>query len=76
MFYAYAAPEPAGFPKATVRPAEARYDDTLHEFLLPYEAVRGSADPEATLTAFLESTYAAGARLAQWPREALERRGA
>ncbi len=74
VFYAYAAPEPAGFARSGVRPSAARYVDALHEFLLPYEAVRTSADREATLTAFHDSTYEAGARLAAWPREALERR--
>ena len=52
----------------------ARYDDSFHEFFLPYEAVRASSDPDAMLTAFLEGTYEAAANLARWPREALERR--
>jgi len=73
VFYAYAAPEPDGFPKAPVRPQAARYDTSFHEFFLPYEAVRRSDDPEATLMAFLESTYDAGARLGRWAREDLER---
>jgi len=73
MFYAYAAPEPAGFEAARVHPKEARYDAGLREFLLPYEAVRAAPDPEAALHEFLQGTYEAGARLAQWPREDLER---
>ena len=73
VFYAYAAPEPEGFPRAPVK-SPARYDDSFHEFFLPYEAVRASSDPDAMLTAFLESTYEAAANLADWPREALERR--
>lgn len=72
-FYAYAKPEPEGFKSAAVRPAAARYDATLGEFLLPYEAVRTAADPEQALMQFLESTYAAGADLARWDRRALER---
>lgn len=74
VFYAYAAPEPGGFAKAAVQPPAARYDEAFHEFFLPYEAVRTSPDPEATLAAFLESTYDAGANLADWPRGELERR--
>jgi hypothetical protein len=72
-FYAYAKPEPEGFKSAEVRPAAARYDTTLSEFLLPYEAVRTSASPEESLMQFLESTYDAGANLARWNRNELER---
>ncbi|HET7546688.1 MAG TPA: DUF5996 family protein [Usitatibacter sp.] len=73
VFYAYVAPEPEGFARSAVRPAAARYDAGFHEFFLPYEAVRTAPDPDAMLAAFLGSTYEAGARLAGWPREALER---
>jgi hypothetical protein len=72
-FYAYAAPEPAGFKAATVRPAAASYRTDLGEFILPYEAVRSASSPEATLTEFCESTYAAAADLAAWNRGELER---
>jgi hypothetical protein len=40
--------------------------------LLPYEAVRTATDPEATLLAFLQSTYEAAADAADWDRDALE----
>ena len=72
-FYAYAAPEPQGFPAAAVKPAAAFYSKDFSEFILPYEPVRLSADPDKELTAFLESTYDAGANLAKWDRAALER---
>jgi len=72
-FYAYAAPEPNGFPAAAVKPAAAFYSKDFNEFILPYEPVRLSADPDKELTAFLESTYEAGANLAKWDRAALER---
>ncbi len=72
-FYAYAAPEPPGFASAPVRPREARYDQGLHEFLLPYAAVCADADPDARLREFLETTYEAGAELGGWDRAALER---
>jgi hypothetical protein len=71
-FYAYAYPEPPGFREAAVRPAQARYDAALGEFLLPYEAVRTAADPDAVLLDFLSSTYAAAADAAGWDRDALE----
>ena len=73
LFYSYAYAEPAGFAEAKVEPAEAFYSADLKEFVLPYDAVRGSADPDATLLAFLESTYAAAADLGGWARGELER---
>jgi len=71
-FYAYAAPEPNGFKDASVRPAKAFYSP-LGEFLLMYDDVRQSANPELTLLEFLQSTYEAGANLGTWPRKELER---
>jgi hypothetical protein len=71
-FYSYAYPAPAGFSKATVRPAAAAWSKELGEFLLPYEAVRTSRDPDAALMEFLTSTYEAAANLAKWDRAALE----
>ena len=72
VFYAYAYPEPEGFPRAAVRPAGAVYDAALREFVLPYDEVRRAASPDAALLAFLESTYEAAADLGAWDRAALE----
>jgi hypothetical protein len=72
-FYAYAYPEPEGFGDYPVRPAEARYDRSLGEFLLPYEAVRTAPDPDGALLDFLQTTYEAAADLGHWDRAALER---
>lgn len=74
-FYSYAYPEPAGFADATVRPEAAFYQRELREFVLPYDAVRTAADPDATLLAFLQSTYEAAADLGGWDREFLEAAG-
>jgi Family of unknown function (DUF5996) len=71
-FYSYAYPEPPGFAQAGVRPDEAFYSAELHEFLLPYDAVRTAADPDAALMAFLMSSYDAAASLGKWDRGALE----
>lgn len=71
-FYSYAYPAPAGFADAQVTPEAAYFDKTLGEFLLPYDAVRQAADPEAALLAFLESTYRAAAGSAGWDVAALE----
>jgi hypothetical protein len=45
----------------------------MREWILPYESVRTAADPHKLLLDFFESTYSAAARLAAWPRSALER---
>ena len=71
-FYAYTYPEPAGYASASVRPAGAAYDPGLREFILPYDAVRDSGDPDAATQAFLQSSYEAGADLGGWDRSALE----
>ncbi|HVG43383.1 MAG TPA: DUF5996 family protein [Longimicrobium sp.] len=72
-FYAYAYPEPPGCPEAPVRPGAAYYHPELHEWILPYDAVREAADPDATLLDFLQSTYEVAANLGGWDRAALER---
>jgi hypothetical protein len=71
-YYSYAYPEPAGFAAAKVRPAAAFYFDGFGQFILPYDAVRQAADPEAVLMEFLQSTYDAAADLGKWDRAALE----
>jgi hypothetical protein len=72
-FYAYAYPEPPGYPEHRVRPDGARYSPELREFLLPGETLRGASDPESAVLEFLQSTYEAAADLGRWERAALER---
>jgi Family of unknown function (DUF5996) len=72
-FYAYAAPEPAGFSEQKVKPAAAFYHPQMKEFLLMYDDVRQAASPRDSLLDFLQSTYDAGANLAHWDRKELER---
>ena len=55
-----------------MKPAAAFWLEDLGEFALPYEVVRTSDAPDATLDAFFESTHAAAADLARWDREHLE----
>lgn len=72
-YYAYAYPGPDGFKDYKVKPKGAFYSNDLGEFLLPYDEVRKSKDPDAALLDFLQSTYEAAANLAKWDRAALER---
>jgi hypothetical protein len=70
-FYAYAAPEPAGMADEPVGPAGAWWQDMggSHMGLYKYEDFRNAADPRASLLEFLQSTYDAAARRAEWPTE-------
>lgn len=72
-FYAYSYPEPPGCDVAPVRPEAAYYQPVMHEWILPYESVRSSSDPDHVLLEFLQSTYEAAADRAKWDRAALER---
>lgn len=72
-FYAYSYPEPPGCDVAPIRPEAAYYHPDMHEWILPYESVRSSPDPEGALLEFLQSTYEAAADRAKWDRAALER---
>lgn len=73
VFYSYAYPEPEGYRDCPAGPDGAHYSAELGEFVLPYELVRTSEDPDATLLAFLQSTYEAAAERGSWDRGALER---
>ena len=72
-FFSYTFPEPPGLSAAALRPSAAWYSPDKGLFLLRYEDVRSADAPEQVLLEFLQSTYDAGATLAQWDREALER---
>lgn len=73
-FYSYTAPAPEGYGKAIVNPAASFYNTEMSQYFLMYDDVRKEKSPEAALMEFLQSTYEAGANLAGWDREALERK--
>jgi hypothetical protein len=75
VYYSYAYPEPEGFKAYPVSPEGAFYSAEMGEYILPYEKVRTSGDPEGELLAFLQSTYVAAAETGHWDRERLERAG-
>jgi Family of unknown function (DUF5996) len=70
-FYSYAYPEPAGFRDRPITTG-AYFDEALGEFILLYDTVRNSTEPEALLLDFLSTTYAAAAETGGWDRAALE----
>jgi hypothetical protein len=72
-FYAYSYPEPAGCSTAKIRPDAGYYHDVMHEWILPYDAVRAGTNPDALALDFFQSTYETAANLGGWNRAELER---
>jgi hypothetical protein len=69
MFYGYIYPQPAGCSTITIAPAHTTWSEALGEWILPYEAVRTSSDPEGALTAFLDAIYGVCGTVAGWDHE-------
>lgn len=65
-FFAYTYPKPEGIERQVIEPAEAGWSSDLGEFALAYDDARKSASPREAILQFIESTYAAGARLRGW----------
>lgn len=72
VFYAYCYPSTTDFSKQPVAPGEAYYHEQMGEFILAYESVRQSNDPEKMLLQFMQTTYEAAANTAKWDRTGLE----
>jgi hypothetical protein len=76
-FYSYTAPEPAGLAdtiaEGKIKPQQTFYSTDMKEFFLLYDDVRNANSPEQALMDFCQTTYEAGANLANWDRAALER---
>ena len=73
-FFAYAAPEPPGYPGWAVRPKPAFYDQGASQFRLRYDDLRQSPSPRQDLLEFCRSTYEGAAVLGKWDRAELERK--
>jgi Family of unknown function (DUF5996) len=73
-FYAYTAPAPVGLETASIVPAKAFYSPEMGLFVLRYDDVRSASSPDQVLQEFYQTAYEAGAKLAHWDREALEKR--
>jgi len=73
-FYAYVAPEPPGLGKEPLSPQSAWWQkqNGSHMALFKYEDFRKAGNPKAELLDFLQSSYEAGAKLANWPMKDLE----
>ncbi|MBV8580236.1 MAG: hypothetical protein JOZ86_06330 [Candidatus Eremiobacteraeota bacterium] len=75
-YYTYTAPEPPTLTTQQLRPEQATWvpSGAGHLGVLPYDVVRATADPHATLLDFYASGYEAGTRTAAWDVAALASR--
>jgi len=65
-FYAYAHPAPEGFPGASVRPAAARWDGVVGEYLLDWDDVRAAPDPHGLALEFAHSVFRHACTVCGW----------
>lgn len=72
IFYSYAYPEPQDFKESAIRPSKAFYNNDMKEFMLHYDDVQNSADPEQTLLEFMRTSYQFASELGDWDREKTE----
>jgi hypothetical protein len=72
FFYSYAYPSAASFAEQKVLPAQAYFSEDLGEFILNYDDLISSENPDKTLYDFLQSTYEAAANTSGWNRKKLE----
>lgn len=71
-FYGYLVPRPPGCETASIEPDNAGWVEEMGMWLLPYDAVRESADPRRTLLGFLDSLYGLAVDLGGWDAQAHE----
>jgi hypothetical protein len=65
-FFAYAYPAPEGFAGATLSPEAARWDTTLGEYILDWDDVVASPDPNAAGLAFARSAFQHSCAVCGW----------
>jgi hypothetical protein len=72
IFYSYCYPSPDAFSEADIKPDQAFWSNDLGEYILKYDDVRMSNNPEAMLLDFMKTTYEAAADTGNWDRDNLE----
>jgi len=73
VFYSYVYPTPESFASQQVLPEQAYFSPEMGEFFLNYSDVQKSDKPEEMLYEFLETSYQAAAKSADWDREMVEK---
>jgi len=74
VFFAYTYPKPDGVENVKLNVKDAAWNNVKGEFLLPYESIKKETDPGNVLLAFCNESYKAGAELAKWDIETLNRK--
>ena len=65
-FFAFAHPAPDGFGDADISPAAARWDAQLGEYVLHWEDIRESPDPDALALEFARSAFRHACGVCEW----------
>jgi uncharacterized protein DUF5996 len=65
-FYAYAHPAPDGFASATLSPPTAHWEGSLGEYVLDWEDVCASPDPQAYALDFARSAFRHACLVCEW----------
>lgn len=65
-FYAYAHPAPQGFGAEPLTPAGARWEPALGEFILDWDDVRDTPDPQAVALEFARSAFVHACAVCGW----------
>ena len=68
-FYAYISPPPAEIASADFGVKEAAYEAAAGLVALPWEVVRASKNPQATVLRFADAVYAAAVKFGGWPND-------
>lgn len=65
-YYSFIYPQPLDIERTKIYPDSAYWNEALGEFILTYDNLRKSKNPEEELLLFFESTYQVSAELAGW----------
>jgi len=68
-FYAYCYPAAPDYGKQPVSPAAAAYHEDMGEYILNYDEVINSKDPDETLLRFVKTTFDAAVKTGHWDEE-------
>jgi hypothetical protein len=68
-FFGFAYPHPAGFENAKMKPDSVKWVAAIGEFILDYDDLRKSVNPDEDLLLFFENYYQTVADLADWDTE-------
>lgn len=65
-FFAFSYPKPLGIEHEKIKPEGVKWISAINEFILDYDQLRKSKNPDSDLLLFFESYYQAVAKLDQW----------